>query len=91
MFRVSTISLWLRCIRGKYADGPYRRRRRRRRRRKRRRYLSGPPLKEPSLQAPSWPVRERSPVPRALLIHHSNSPVYEPPPDARFPSDIKEP
>jgi hypothetical protein len=29
MFRVSTISLWLRCIRGKYVDGPYRRRRRR--------------------------------------------------------------
>jgi hypothetical protein len=33
MFRVSTISFWLRCILGNYADGPYRRRRRRRRRR----------------------------------------------------------
>jgi hypothetical protein len=33
MFRVNTISLWLRCIRGKSADGPYRRRRRRSRRR----------------------------------------------------------
>jgi hypothetical protein len=31
MFRVGTISLQLRCILGKYADGPYRRRKRRRR------------------------------------------------------------
>jgi hypothetical protein len=32
MFRVSTISLWLQCIWGKYADEPYRRRRRRKNR-----------------------------------------------------------
>ena len=53
-------------------------------------YLLGSPGKQPSVQVPLMesPWRE---MPRSF-IHHSKSPVYEPPPpDSRFPSDVKGP
>ena len=56
---------------------------------------SGAPVKEPSLQDPSWsPLRESCPIPRALLCSSFKVPsIWDPlpPPDSRFPSDIKGP
>ena len=56
-------------------------------------YLLGSPLKELSLNVPfTESVAERCPVTRALLHSPFEVPgTRDPPPDSRFPSDIKGP
>ena len=56
-------------------------------------YLSGSPLKELSLNVPfTESVAERCPVTRALLHSPFKVPgTRDPPPDSRFPSDIRGP
>jgi len=55
-------------------------------------YLSWSPVREPSLQVSLMGSPQRdAPFLEPSFIHHSKSQVYEPPPDSRFPSDIKGP
>jgi hypothetical protein len=55
-------------------------------------YLSGSPVKEPSLQAPFMEsLGERRPVPTALLHSPSSLRYTSALPDSRFPSAVKGP
>jgi hypothetical protein len=55
-------------------------------------HLSGSPVKEPSLKAPSWnPSQRDAPPLEPSFIHQSKSPVYEHPSHTRFLSNGKGP